>query len=298
MKQGVLSLGEVILDMVSVDQTNEHFQPYLGGATVNVAVGVSRQGLPSYYISKLGEDDSTTHFIEKALGKEKVDISYSVRNSEKQICKVYIRLDENGDRTFHAYVNETPDIWLTEEELVKEVFDKTKFFYFGSGTLFHPIARKLTEQALNFANDVGTLVAFDTNIRLKRWNSEAECKTIILEYMLRADLVKMAEDELLFLTGRNDLTEAITIAKEWRIPYLFVTLGKEGAIVLHNSYELVVEGLKVNAIDTTGAGDAFMAGVLYWFHEKGMPHNGESLERCLHYANQMGAEATTRTGAL
>ncbi|MGJ7922098.1 carbohydrate kinase family protein [Neobacillus sp. LXY-4] len=296
-KQGVISLGEAFVDLISLDLTNTKFQPFLGGATVNVAVGTRRYGIPTHYLCKLGTDE-TSIFVEKELKKEQVNLDFCVESAAKKVCCVYVHINKHGDRYFHSYINETPDEWLTETELSKEPFESGKIFYFGSGTLFHPTSRKTTVFALHYARECGTLVAFDTNIRLKRWESEEICRETICSFIKQADLVKMADDELFFLTEEKTIEEALNKISDWNIPFLFITKGKKGAYAVHDRKKIAVPGIEINAVDTTGAGDAFMAAILYCFHEKGIPADESQLKEYLEIANQAGALATTKIGSL
>jgi fructokinase len=296
-KQGVISLGEPFVDFIATDRTNKAYQHLLGGATVNVAVGIKRKGIPSYYLCKLGKEE-WSQFVVEELKRENVDISYSSFSGTKRICSVYIHVNEQGDRYFHSYVNETPEDWLTAEELDKKPFTQSKIFYFGSGTLFHPVARKTTDQALAYAREMNMKVAFDTNIRLKRWESEEQCRKTVLSYVKKADIVKMAEDELLFLTRSETFDQGVEVILDLKIPFLFITRGKEGAFARHKDIEVNVPGIKVKAVDTTGAGDAFMAALLTHFHEKGDPENKARLEEYTSFANKTGAMSTTKFGSL
>ncbi|WP_251516561.1 carbohydrate kinase family protein [Robertmurraya korlensis] len=290
-------MGEAFVDFISQDQTNTNYQRLLGGATVNVAVGVRRLGIPSYYLCKLGMDE-TSVFVKEEMEKEQVNLSYSTYQASKKICSVYVHVNDQGDRYFHSYINETPDDWITAEELDKELFNLSKLFYFGSGTLFHPVARKTTEQALAFARETNMQVAFDTNIRLKRWESEEQCREVILSYVKKADIVKMAEDELLFLTKSDTFEQGLKSISNMNIPFLFITKGKDGAFASHEDIQVNVPGIEVKAVDTTGAGDAFMAALLSRFHDKGVPENKALLEEYTSYANLAGAMSTTRFGSL
>jgi fructokinase len=292
-KQGVISLGEAIVDYIALDSSNITYERLLGGATVNVAVGIGRHGIPSFYLCKLGNDE-TSKFVEEELKKEDVDLSFCSYHSYKRICSVYIHLNQQGERYFHEYVNETPDDWITTEELDKKPFVNSKIFYFGSGTLFHPIARKTTEQALQYAKEENMLIAFDANIRLKRWESENQCRETILSFIKQADIVKMTEDELLFLTENKGLQHLTKM----EIPYLFITKGKDGAYAIHNNLMVHVPGIPVVAVDTTGAGDAFMAALLSCFHDRGIPKNETELTDYTEFANKAGARAATKLGAL
>ncbi|WP_462409795.1 carbohydrate kinase family protein [Neobacillus sp. Marseille-QA0830] len=295
--QGTIIFGDAFIDYISVDQTNSKFQPFLGGATINVAAGVRRLGVPSYYVTKLGTDEDS-HFVERELRKEGVHIDYCVQTVLKRICSVTVYLNEKGDRYFHSYQNPTPDELLSEKELKKEWFQGKRIFYFGSGTLFHDTARNTTEQALKYARDARLFVAFDTNIRLKRWESEEQCRKTIGSFIERADIVKMSDEELCFLLETASVEDGLKRITKWNIPYLFVTMGSEGAIAIHNRKKITVPGRKVKAVDTTGAGDAFMAAILSCFHDQGTPSDDDMLKEYVDFANEKAAMATTKLGAL
>lgn len=296
-RYGITSLGEVIVDLIATDTSNTTFHRLLGGATVNVAVGVSRHGIPSYYLCKLGRDETST-FVEGKLTEEKVDLSFCSYHSNKKICSVYIHLDEMGERYFHSYVNQTPDEWITAAELDRGPFQKSKMFYFGSGTLFHPISRKTTEQAIHYAIEENLKIAFDANIRLKRWQSENQCRESILAFVQKADIVKMTEDELKFLTEACTLEAGLERIAKLEIPFLFVTKGRDGAYAIHEDRIVHVPGISIEAIDTTGAGDAFMAALLSRFHDHGSPSNEAALREYTEFANKAGARSATKLGSL
>ncbi|WP_249745540.1 carbohydrate kinase family protein [Mesobacillus boroniphilus] len=296
-KQGLISLGEAIVDYIALDSSNTTYERLLGGATVNVAVGISRNGIPSSYLCKLGMDE-TSKFVEGELKKEHVDLSFCSYEPNKNICSVYIHLNQHGERYFHSYVNETPDEWITSAELDKRLFNTSKIFYFGSGTLFHPIARNTTEQALQYAKEENLLIAFDTNIRLKRWENENQCRETILSYVQKADIVKMTEDELLFLTETDTLEKGLEQLVKMEIPFLFITKGKYGAYAIHDDMRIHVPGFVVKAVDTTGAGDAFMAALLSCFHDRGIPKNEAELTEYTEFANKAGAISATKLGSL
>ncbi|MEH7274766.1 carbohydrate kinase family protein, partial [Neobacillus vireti] len=255
-KQGVISLGEAFVDYISTDSTNTNFQRLLGGATVNLAVGTSRLGLPTYYLCKLGTD-SIGQFVEQELKQEGVNLTFSVRTDTKRMCGVYVHLKETGERNFHSYINPTPDEVLREEELRRDVFEKTKILYFGSGTLFQQKSIKTTEAALKYAKEFSNLIAFDANIRLKRWESEEQCRQTVVSFLKHATVVKLAEDELNFLMETNSIEAGLGKISKLNIPYLFITMGGKGAYGVMNGDKVFIRAPKVDTIDTTGAGDAF-----------------------------------------
>lgn len=296
-KQGVISLGEAFVDYISTDRANTKYQKLLGGATVNLAAGTRRLGVPSYYLCKLGTDE-ISQFVEQELRKENINTEFCVRTPRKKICGVYVHLNEIGERYFHSYINPTPDEVLSEDQLDRGLFEKAKIFYFGSGTLFHDSAKETTKMALKYAKESNTLVAFDTNLRLKRWESEEKCRKTVKSFLVDVDIVKLAEDEVLFLTETKSIDAGIEELAQWKIPFLFITLGSKGAYAVLHGRKTHIPGIEVNVVDTTGAGDAFMAALLYRFHEKGEPADLRQLAEYTQFANQVGANATTMIGSL
>lgn len=297
MKNGIISYGEAFIDYIAQDPSNSSFQTYLGGTTVNVAVGAQRLGTPTYYLCKMGTGDDSK-FIKKALQGEGVNQDFCVIDHLKSICTVHIHLNSNGERYFHAYVDDSPDQQLLEDELNEDLFKTASIFYCGSGTLFHPIANQTTKAAIQLARKQDTLVAFDPNIRIKRWESEEKCRTTINSILAQVDILKISEAELVFLMEKSTLEEGMQKLASHRIPYVWVTLGENGAVVVHQDKMIHVEGKKVQAIDTTGAGDAFMAGILHCIHDRGVPSNENELISYTEFANKIGAKVATKLGAL
>ncbi len=297
MKKGIISYGEAFVDFIAQDYSNTQFKRFIGGATLNLAVGVQRLGTPSYYLCKLGQDKISA-FIKYELMKAGVNIDFSIVSSHKRISEVYVHLNQQGERYFHSYVNETPDEQLLETELNQELFKKAFLFYCGSGTLFHPIAYKTTLAALELSKKHGTLIAFDPNIRIKRWESEQYCRMAIKTVLPQVDILKLTKSELLFLMETDTVDEGLKKLASYSVPFVWITLGEKGALAVFHGQPYHTEGKKVQAIDTTGAGDAFMAGILHCIHSDGLPSDKNEIIRYTKFGNKLGALAATQKGAL
>jgi fructokinase len=297
MKKGIISYGEAFVDYIAQDLSNSHYKTFLGGTTLNVAVGARRLGTPVYYLCKLGTDD-ISQFIKTELRNEQVNQEFCIETDLKRICGVYVHLNKKGERYFHSYVNETPDEQLLDSEINEELFKRSFIFYCGSGTLFHSIAYKTTKAAIQLAKKHGTLIAFDPNIRMKRWDSEQLCRSTIKSILSGVNILKLSEEELLFLMETSTVEEGIQKLAHYNVPYIWVTLGEKGAIVVHQDKVIHVQGKKVQVIDTTGAGDAFMAGILHCIHTNGLPMNENELTTYTMYGNNLGSIAATKQGAL
>lgn len=293
----VLTYGDAFVDYIAANTTNNLFNRHLGGATVNVAAGVSRLGVPSGFITITG-DDETSDFVRNELLKEGVDLTHAVVVPEKRVSGVYIHLTPEFDRVFADYVNETPDLQVAKHELKREAFDRASVFHFCSGTLFHPEARATTRKALELSKEHGVLCSYDVNIRPLRWESEELCRETVLGFLPLADIVKLTTAELAFLMKTESLEEGISRLSHFSIPLVFVTDGENGthAVFRNNTFHVPV--IPVKPVDTTGAGDAFMAGVIRHVHLLGLPETEQQVVDCADFGNKLGALCATKAGAL
>ncbi|TQR20148.1 carbohydrate kinase family protein [Psychrobacillus vulpis] len=293
----VLIFGDAFVDYIAEDQTNKQFTKFLGGATVNVAAGISRLGAFSSFITITG-DDETSKFVRDELASEGVDLSYAKIVPEKRVSGVYVHLTDTNDRIFHAYVDETPHIQVEFSTLDKEAFHKASVFHFCSGTLFHKVALQTTTQIVAAVKELDVLLSFDANIRPLRWESEKNCRETIISFFDHIDLLKLTEDELFFLMETKTLEEGIQKLRGYHIPTVLITVGDRGTYVVMNGEVTHVPVKKVEPVDTTGAGDAFMAGLLREIHLKGKPKTtGEWIEY-ISFGNKLGAICATKFGAL
>ncbi|MFC6038809.1 PfkB family carbohydrate kinase [Paenisporosarcina macmurdoensis] len=296
-KTHVLTYGDAFVDYIADNTTNSSFSMFLGGATVNVAVGVARLGVPSAFITITG-DDTTSEFVRGELKKEDVIMDYAKLEPEKRVSGVYVHLTEDHDRIFHRYIDDAPDIQVAVHDLKEEAFQKASILNLCSGTMFQPTALETSRKAVEYAKKHNALFSFDTNIRPLRWKSEAECRETISSFFKDADLLKFTEEELTFLTETQSVEEGLAKIAHLDVPVILITAGADGTYAVLNKQLQHVPVEPVVAVDTTGAGDAFMAGVLRYVHLNGLPTTMESLVRCTAFANHLGALAATKAGAL
>ena len=296
-KDFVLVYGDAFVDFIANDKTNTSFTTYLGGATVNVAAGISRIGAPSALITITG-DDETSKFVEAEIQKEGVMMDYSIVVPEKRVSGVYVHLTQECERIFKDYVDEAPDLQVTPEQLSEEAFKRASIFNICSGTMFHPTALATTRKGIEMAKERGAIIAIDANIRPLRWSSEEICRDTITSFFEDSHILKLTDEELFFLTETDSLEEGIEKLNLYMIPIILITVGAEGAYAILNGEVIHVPTEKVEAVDTTGAGDAFMAGVLRFVHFNGLPTVEEDLIKCVTFGNKMGALAATKPGAL
>lgn len=296
-KDFILIYGDAFVDYIADDLSNTSFTKYLGGATINVAAGISRIGAPSALITVTG-DDETSEFVRQEIASEGVNMEYAVYVPEKRVNGVYVHLAADGERVFKDYIDDTPDLQVEEEQLQLAAFKKASIFNVCSGTMFHPTALATTRRAVELAKECGAILAIDANIRPLRWQSEDICRDTVTSFFEDADILKLTDEELFFLTNTTTIEEGIAALDHLLVPIILITVGAKGSYAILNGEVYHVPAEKVVAVDTTGAGDAFMAGVLRYVHFKGLPTTEEELVQCVTFGNKLGALAATKYGAL
>ncbi len=296
-KEFILVYGDAFIDYIANDMTNTSFTKFLGGATINVAAGISRIGAPSALITITG-DDETSAFVRTEIQQEGVNLDYAVLVPEKRASGVYVHLTENCERIFKDYIDETPDLQVTAQQLNEEAFKRASVFNCCSGTMFHPTALETTRTAVEMAKKNGAIIAIDANIRPLRWSSERYCRETIASFFQDTNILKLTDEELFFLTETNSIEAGLEALKPLNVPIVLVTVGADGAYAVLNGDVMHVPVEQVVPVDTTGAGDAFMAGVLRYVHYNGLPTTKESLFDCTSFGNKLGALAATKVGAL
>ncbi|MCA1029572.1 aminoimidazole riboside kinase [Bacillus timonensis] len=263
MKNGVISLGEALIDFIPLDENNLTYQKSPGGAPANVAVGVARLNTPSTFVGKVGNDVLGT-FLKETLTSYGVNTTSMLQTNEAKTGVVFITLGQDGERSFDFYINPPADQFLHKNDLKEEWFESNKILHFGSISLIHEPVKAATIEAVKLAKKHGMIVSYDPNLRLGLWDNDAVAKDTIKSMLTFADVLKLSEEELEFLTGEKDIESGVAKLKEMHdIPFLLITLGAEGSYVYTASGYERVSAMKIDAVDTTGAGDAFVSGILY-----------------------------------
>lgn len=296
-KKFVLIYGDAFVDYIAEDQSNSRFTKFLGGATVNVAAGVARLGAASSFITVTGENE-TSEFVRNELAEEGVDLSFSQIVPEKEVSGVYVHLLENNERHFERYVDVTPDIQVDFSAIKNEIIHETSVFHFCSGTLFHPIALGTTRKIVENMKKSNVLISFDANIRPLRWSSEESCRETISSFFNMVDVLKLTEEELFFLTETTSIEDGIKSMQQYNIEALLITIGAEGTYAVLHGEVVHVPVEKVIPVDTTGAGDAFVAGILSKIYLEGHPSTKEDWIRYIAFSNRLGGICATKPGAL
>ena len=305
----VVCLGEMLIDFVSTQSgvPLSHAPGFLkaaGGAPANVAVGLSRLGVSSGFIGKVG-DDEFGRFLAETLASNGVDVSGLQFTRAAKTTLAFVSIKENGERDFMFYRDPGADELLAADEIDGSYVRSARIFHFGSIGLIAESSREATWAALKTATLGDVLISYDPNLRPPLWPSLAEARERILEGLGWAQVVKVSEEELEFLSGVSGLDRGAGILTKGREELLLVvTLGERGCYYRAGGCSGRVSGFKVATVDTTGAGDAFVAGLLAQILWAAPGPGGtwkmspRDLEHYLTYANAAGALTTTKRGAI
>ncbi|AZS14150.1 PfkB family carbohydrate kinase [Paenibacillus lutimineralis] len=300
----VIAIGEVLIDFTPAGRSargNEQFECNPGGAPANVAAALSRLGARSALISKVGADQFGSLLHDTLLGIG-VDVSGVSYTDEASTTLAFVHLDDKGDRSFSFFRKPGADTFLHVKDVPLEMLETSRVLHYGTLSMTHEPARTATRTAVLKAKEAGVLLSFDPNVRFALWESKEEAKQNILWGMKHADILKISEEELSFITGTSDVEKgASELAHQFDIGLIVVTLAEKGCYYRLSGQEGYVPGFEVKVIDTTGAGDAFLGCLLYKILETGSSLNdltNQQIVSMLTFANAGGALVTTRKGAL
>lgn len=300
----VIAIGEVLIDFTPAGRSaggNEQFECNPGGAPANVAAALSRLGARSALISKVGEDQFGS-LLQNALLSSGIDVTGVSVTKEAGTTLAFVHLDDQGDRSFSFFRKPGADTFLDTGDVPLGRIESSRVLHFGSLSMTHEPARTATRTAVLRAKEAGVLLSFDPNIRFSLWESTEEARQSIYWGMNYADMLKISEEELSFLTGTDDVEKgSLEIQQQFDIGLVVVTLAEKGCYYRMPGHDGYVPGYPVKAVDTTGAGDAFLGCLLYQILASGssLPDlTHEQIINMLTFANAGGALVTTRKGAL
>lgn len=302
----VFTMGEALIDFIpdrkGVELKEvESFKKAAGGAPANVACAVARLGGKSGFIGKLGADPFGD-FLVDILRSEGVDLQHLIQTKEANTALAFVSLKADGNRDFSFYRNPSADMLLHESEIGDDWFKSDDILHFCSVDLIEAPVKYAQKRALENAKAAGALISFDPNVRLPLWPDAESCRQAILAFLPYADVVKISDEELEFITGIKDEAAAVQSLFVGDVKHVIYTLGPNGAVWVTKEFSVNVPGLKVNAIDTTGAGDAFIGSLLYQIaQEPQLIRSGITEQQALSmltFSNKAAAITTTRNGAI
>ena len=297
----VVGIGEVLIDFVATKPVSymkvSEFQKCFGGAPMNTLVGVARLGSSSGAITIVG-GDPFGQFLVKELEKNGVDTSHVKAKKTLRTTVTFVANEpETGERSFIFYrkpwVNGTADSELAIEDDDLDYISKARILHVSGFSLSQNPSRKAVLRAVDHAKKVGVKVSFDPTLRVDVWSSERTIRRLYSQMLKLSDIATFSREEAAFIFKTNDPEKAVNAALKQGIDIAAVKLGSDGALLQTKEGEkLLVPAFRVKAIDTTGAGDGWNAGLIVGLLK------GWDLKTCVTVANAVGALVVTKRGAI
>ncbi len=299
----VVCLGEMLIDFVPASSRAmlseaAEFKKAAGGAPANVAVGAVRLGASCAFMGKVG-DDPFGRFLVQTLSSAGVDCQAVAFSKEAHTGLAFVSLRPDGEREFLFYRDPSADMLFSRADVDRDVIRSAKILHFGSIGLIAEPSRDATLYAVELAKELGVTISYDPNLRLALWPDPETAREVIRRGWNAANIVKIGEEEVEFLTGQADPLEAVRSLWHPGLRLVAITRGRAGCTFVTPDFVGHAPGVAVKAVDTTGAGDAFMGGLLAGL--LGTPAaiaDPAALNRVCVFANAAGALATTRLGAI
>ena len=304
MSYDVIALGELLIDFISCGisaQNNPIFEANPGGAPGNVLAMLAKLGKRTAFIGKVG-DDMFGQVLIDSLTKCGISTENVLVDSSAGTTLAFVHNTPDGDREFSFFRKPGADTLLRANDLDLGVIEECSIFHIGTLSLTHQPSRDATITAVATAKAAGALISLDPNLRPLLWDSPEEAKRQFAWGMSVCNILKIAEDELLFFTGESDSARGIAnLRGEYpQIELILLTKGAAGAEGYWGDLRFSQPAyLSDETIDTTGAGDTFMGCCLAHVLDCGLTNpTQESLEHMMNIASSAASLVTTKKGAL
>lgn len=302
-KYDVTALGELLIDFTengNSEQGNPLMEANPGGAPCNMLSMIQKLGGTTAFIGKVGKDMFGRQ-LREAVESVGIDTRNLMEDEEVHTTLAFVHTFPDGDRDFSFYRNPGADMMLTKEEIQEDLIRNSKVFHFGTLSSTHEGVREATRYAIDVAKEAGCLVSFDPNLRPPLWKTLEDARKEIEYGLSKTDILKISDNEVEFLCGTSDYDEgAKMLIEKYNIPFVCVTLGKDGSRAHYKGMRVDVPGfVQKNTIETTGAGDTFCGCMLHYIIQHGLEDlTEENLRELLTFANAAASVITTRKGAL
>ncbi|WP_408958805.1 carbohydrate kinase family protein [Natrinema sp. 74] len=303
MSRTVLVAGETLVDFIP-DRSGPleavaGFERRPGGAPANVAVALARLERPPLFWTRVG-DDPFGRYLARTLSEYGLADRFVERDADAKTTLAFVTHDETGDREFSFYRDGTADTRLEPGRIDDETLADCEWVHAGGVALASGTSRAAMLDLLERAAAANCLVSFDPNLRPELWADEDAFASAIGDALAHVDvcLATVAELEALGCAGESPRALARAASDRWAIHTVFVTRGNEGTVAVARADApwpadaVEHRGFDVDTVDTTGAGDAFVAGAIDALQA------GRGLEATAAFANAVAATATTESGAM
>ena len=303
MKYDISALGELLIDFTPYGNAEDGaklFGRNAGGAPANLLAAISKFGGKCYFFTKVGRD-MFGEFLIETMRSSGVETDGIAIDDVHNTTLAFVSLDESGDRDFSFYRRFGADAHLSIDDINEDIIRASKFFHFGSLSLTNEPMISATEKALNAAKNAGCIITYDPNYRPLLWDSEAHAVRAMKEYMAYADIVKVAYEEALLISGCDDIEEAAMSLLKIGMRILLITDGGNGVRYYSKSGSGFLPTIKANVVDTTGAGDIFFGTFIYGLIKDRIEKDAldsTSIEKYVKTAILLSGKSTEKKGGI
>lgn len=299
----VLCLGEVLFDCLA-DQPGRALEsvtswtPYPGGAPANVACALVKLGTSAGFIGCVGDDTPGKQLTE--LLQQTTVNTQGIQTAEAPTRQVYVTRTVEGDRTFAGFgtydTAAFADTQLQADHLPVDLFASADYLILGTLELAYPQSAAAVRQSIHLAQQHQVQILIDVNWRPVFWADPDEARQIILQLLPCTNYLKLAEEEALWLWNTTDPKAIVKMLPT--VQGIIITAGAKGCAYSFQDIGGACPGFTVEVQDTTGAGDAFVAGFIHQLITQGHPADVQAAQAMMTYASAVGALTTTQAGAI
>jgi len=259
----LLSYGEVLVDFLP-DEQGESYYPMAGGAPANVAVAYAKLGGKSYFAGGISHDNFGL-MLSQELAKNSVNDKYIYRTEQANTAVVLVSLDPTGERSFNFYRDNTADTCYEKPQIDQINWQNISIFHFCSNTLTNLKMNSNTLYTLEQAKQHNTLISFDVNLRQQLWNEVNLLPERVNTCLQLSDLVKLSKDEAEYLAvqAKQSYQAYVDNLLTVGIKLVVITDGANPIQVLSSSFSTFIDVPTITAVDTTAAGDSFIASFIF-----------------------------------
>lgn len=298
----VIAMGELLVDFTmngQSEQGNNLFEACPGGAPCNVLAMLNKLGKKTAFLGKVGNDQFGT-LLRNTLDDAGIETTHLLTDENVNTTLAFVHTFPDGDREFSFYRNPGADMMLNENDVDPVFIGQTRLFHFGTLSMTHDGVRAATKKAVTAAKESGALISFDPNLRPPLWSSLELAKEQMEYGCSQCDVLKISDNEIQFLSGKEDYDEGIRFLQEtYQIPLILLTMGKDGSRAYYKDMRVERGGVPCKTIETTGAGDTFCGSALNYVLEHDFNDlTEEQLGEMLTFANAAAAIVTTKKGAI
>lgn len=300
----IVSMGELLIDFTPVGTTEDGrllFARNPGGAPANVAVQAHRAGVSAGFLGRVGKD-MFGDFLVDTLKNCDIDIRGLSQDPDYATSLAFVQLSPEGDRDFSFYRDPGADTRLSFEDTDLSILDQCKLLCFGSLLMTAEPSRTAVPRLVGYARAQGKITAYDPNWRPPLWKGREEEGIAAMKSLIpKADIMKVSDEELELLTGKEKVEEGAWELLEQGVSLVVVTMGLKGCRAFTPGNTLQKNTYDTPVKDTTGSGDSFFGALLAKIVLSGKRPaqlSQEELADFLDFANAAGSTCATKTGAI